>query len=58
MVVITQVVLFVLAGSLLYGLVGFLFRDQLTRRPMKAEAAGGHIIDMGAGPSGLERERQ
>jgi hypothetical protein len=29
---IAQVVLFILAGTFLYGLVGFLFRDQITSR--------------------------
>jgi hypothetical protein len=32
-----QVVLFMLAGTFLYGLVGYLFRDQITR--MKSHAA-------------------
>jgi hypothetical protein len=34
---IVQVVLFMLAGTFLYGLVGFLFRDQITR--MRSHAA-------------------
>jgi hypothetical protein len=32
MVDIAQLVLFILAGTFLYGLVGFLFRDQITNR--------------------------
>jgi hypothetical protein len=32
MVDIVQIVLFILAGTFLYGLVGFLFRDQITHR--------------------------
>jgi len=58
MIEIVQAVLFVLAGAFLYGLVAFLFRDQITSRPMKARVTRGNIIDMAAGHSGLERERQ
>jgi len=57
MIEIVQAVLFVLAGAFLYGLVAFLFRDQITSRPMKAQATRGSIIDMATGHSGLERER-
>jgi hypothetical protein len=54
MIEIAQIVLFVLAGAFLYGLVGFLFRDQIVSRPMKAQATGGNIIDMAVRHSGLE----
>ena len=55
---IAQTVLFVLAGTLLYGLVLFLFRDQIVSGPMKARVAGGNIIDMAVRHSPSERSRQ
>jgi len=55
---IGQIALFVLAGTCLYGLVGFLFRDQLMSRPTKTRATSGSIIDMAVRHSGLERNRQ
>ena len=58
MVEIAQTVLFVVAGTLLYGLVVFLFRDQIVSRPMKAQVAGGNIIDMAVRHSPSERSRQ
>jgi hypothetical protein len=52
MVEIAQTVLFVLAGAFLYGLVGFLFRDQIASWPMKAQATGETVVDMAARLSG------
>lgn len=59
MIEIAQIVLFVLAGAFLYGLVGFLFRDQIMSKPlMKTQATGGNIVDMAARHSLLERNGQ
>jgi len=58
MVEIGQIALFVLAGICLYGLVGFLFRDQLMSRSIKTRATSGNIVDMAVRHSGLERNRQ
>jgi hypothetical protein len=58
MIEIVQGALFVLAGTFLYGLVGFLFRDQITSRPMNALANGQNIVDMATRHSALERKRQ
>jgi len=59
MAAIAQAALFAFACTFLYGLVGFLFRDQITSRPVKAQViAGENLIDMTARPSASEGKRQ
>jgi hypothetical protein len=52
MVDIGQIVLFILAGTFLYGLVGFLFRDQITRcrDQIMSRRAEGRALDQNVIP--------